>query len=131
MNWVALGGSLAAVLSLGGVAAWLRLGGPERSFLEPGEAMRAAEEAIAGFVATAAGIGSDGRAALVVGKGLRVVILKAHGARVAAREIRWDMIRATPAGMLVETGERRFGAVLLSEVDNLDVRRLAPQLTQV
>ncbi len=131
MNWIVFGASLAAVLALGGVAAWLRLGGTDASFTAPEEAMRAAEEAITGFVALSAALGSDGRAALVFGEGMRVVVLKAHGARSAAREVVWRDVRATHEGMLVSTGERRFGQVLVAGVDNLDVRRLAPQLTRV
>ena len=37
-------------------------------------------------------------------------------------------MRPTPAGAVVETGERRFGAVTLTGVDALDLRRLAAQL---
>ncbi len=131
MNWITLGGSLGAVLALGGIAAGLKLGRKERILVEEADALRAADEAIAGFVAVSAVIGSDGRGALVFGEDRRVVVLKAHGARIAARVIEWDAVRATPGRMLVETGERRFGAVALPGVDALDVRRLAPQLTRV
>ena len=125
MNWIVFAGSLAAILVLGGVAWALRLGGAERSFLAPEEALDAAEQAIAGFVGISAAVGGDGRAALAYGEQARIVVLKTHGARVAAREVRWDDIRATPGGMLVETRDRRFGAVLVTQIDNLDMRRLA------
>ena len=131
MNWLVLGGSLAAVLALAGAAALLRLGPTQRMLVEEADALRAADEAVAGFAGVSAVIGADGRAALVFGEDRRVVVLKAHGARIAARVIEWDAVRATPGGMLVETDERRFGAVALPGVDALDVRRLAPQLTRV
>ncbi|WEK44352.1 MAG: hypothetical protein P0Y64_05965 [Candidatus Sphingomonas colombiensis] len=131
MNWLVLGGSLAAVLALGGAATLLRLGPTQRMLVEEADALRAADEAVAGFVGVSAVIGADGRAALVFGEDRRVVVLKTHGARIAARVIEWDAVRATPGGMLVETRERRFGAVTLLGVDALDVRRLAPQLTRV
>ncbi len=121
--------SLAAVLVLAGIAAWLKLGGTDTCFTEPEEAMRAAEDAITGFTALSIAVGSDGRAALVFGEGMRIVVLKAHGARAAAREIVWQQVRASHDGLVVATGERRFGNVLIAGVDNLDVRRLAPQLT--
>lgn len=131
MNWLVLAGALAAVLVLGVIAAWLRQRGPDRSFTAPGEAMHAAEEKVAGFVALSAAVGSDGQAALVFGEGMRVVVLKASGGRVAAREVAWRDVRATREGLLVSNGERRSGSVLVAGVDNLDVRRLAPQLTRV
>lgn len=131
MNPIVFAASLAAVLALAGLAAWLRLGGTDRRLADPKLVMLAAEEALPGFVAQAAAIGSDGRAALIFGDGMRIVVVKAHGARIAAREIVWRDVRATHEGMVVATGERRFGEVLVAGVDNLDVRRLAPQLTRV
>lgn len=130
MNWLVSGGALAAVLVLGIVALALRFRRSERTLVEEADALRAADEAVAGFAALSAVIGSDGRAALVFGEDRRVVVLKAHGARIAARVIDWDAVRAIAGGMLVETNERRFGAVTLSGIDALDVRRLAPQLTR-
>ena len=131
MNWLVFGGSLAAVLALGGVAAWLKLGGVDRSLGDAAEAMRAAEDALSGFDAIAAAVGADGRAALVIGAEARVAVLKAHGARVVAREIGWRDVRSTERGIVIETAERGFGAVTLSGVDALDIRRLAPQLTSL
>ncbi|WP_085808770.1 hypothetical protein [Sphingomonas sp. TZW2008] len=131
MNWIVFAASLAAVLALAGLAAWLKLGGTDRRLADPEQVMLAAEESLPGFVAQSAAVGSDGRAALIFGDGMRIVVVKAHGARIAAREIVWRDVRATHEGMVVATGERRFGEVLVAGVDNLDVRRLAPQLTRV
>jgi hypothetical protein len=130
VNWLVFAASLAAVLALGGIAAWLKLGRTGISFTAPEEAMRAAEEAVTGFHALSAALGRDGRAALVFGEGMRIVVLKAHGARSAAREIVWRDVRATDEGMLVATKDR-FGTVLVAGIDSLDIRRLAPQLTRV
>jgi hypothetical protein len=46
------------------------------------------------------------------------------------REVAWQRVRATAAGVEVETGDRRFGRMLVSGIDALDVRRLAPHLTR-
>ncbi len=130
MNWLVFAGSLAAVFLLGAIAAWLKLGGTDAALEGPEEAMRAAEDALPGFVARSVALGADRRAALIFGENMRIVVLKAHGARTAAREIAWRDVRATADGMLVATQDR-FGTVLVAGVDNLDVRRLAPQLTRV
>lgn len=131
MNWIVFAASLAAVLVLAAVAWTLKLGGPDARIATPEGACRIAEEALVGFAAVACVVGTDGRAALIVGEAGRVAVLKAHGARVAAREIAWADVRATASGVVVETRERRFGAITLKGVDALDVRRLAPQLTGV
>lgn len=131
MNWIVFGGSLAAIVVLAGVAAWLKLGGRDVALTDPAEAMRGAEEALSGFDAVSAAVGEDFQAALVFDRGGRVAVLKAHGAKVAARDVPWRAVRSGIDGMVVETGERRFGTVLVKGVNALDVRRLAPQLTRV
>lgn len=131
MNWMMFGGSLAAVLALAGVARLLKLGGGDGAIGAPEDALGAAENALPGFVAVAVIVAVDRRAALVSGEDARLAVLKAHGARVAVREIAWTAVRATPAGIVVETRERRFGRITLCGVDALDVRRLAPELTRV
>lgn len=133
MTWLQLAGSLAAILILAGLAWALKLGraGHEATIEDPDAAARAAEEALAGFDATGALVGEDRAAALVAGAHGRIAVIKRHGARLAAREVRWSQVRATYDGILVETGDRRFGSVTLVGVDVLDVRRLAPSLTGV
>lgn len=131
MDWIVFAASLAAVLVLAGVAWLLKLGGPDTRIATPEGACRIAEDALSGFVAVRSVVGEDGRAALVSGEGARLAVLKAHGARVATREVIWSDIRATDAGVVAETRDRRFGVVTLAGVDALDVRRLASQLTQV
>jgi len=133
MNWLQLAGSLAAIVILAGLAWLLKLGraGHEAIIDDPDSAAHAAEQALAGFRAVGALVGDDRAAALVAGAHGRVAVVKRHGARLAVREVRWGQVRATYNGMLVETGERRFGSVTVVGVDVLDVRRLAPSLTEV
>jgi len=130
MNWYIADGSLVAILALAGVAWFLRLGGDTR-IGGPEYAADAADHSLSGFVTLNAVVGADGHGALAVARDGRIAAIKRHGARLAVREVAWDAIRATPQGMLVETGERRFGSVLVAGVDALDVRRLAPRLTKV
>jgi hypothetical protein len=40
-------------------------------------------------------------------------------------------VRATHEGILVETGDKALGAVMLAQVDVLDIRRLAPKSVRV
>ena len=130
MNWVLLAGSLAAVLLLAGVAWALRLG-RDRKIGAPEDAAEAVEAAIAGFRAANAVVGADGAAALVVDGQGRVAVCKRHGARIAVREVAWADIRATAGGLLVDHGERRFGAVTVAGVNALDVKRLVPSPARV
>ena len=133
MPWLQLAGSLAAILILAGLAWALKLGraGHEGTVEDPESAERAAEETLAGFAAIGALVGEDRAAARVAGAHGRVAAIKRHGARLAVREVRWSQVRATHDGILIETGDRRFGAVTVRGVDVLDVRRLAPSLTSV
>ncbi|MGK6354087.1 hypothetical protein ACMGDH_02540 [Sphingomonas sp. DT-207] len=103
--------SLAAVLVLALVARLLRLGGG--SIADAAEAMREAEAQLPGFDAERALVGSDGQAALVHGRDGSVALLKMHGTQVAARRLLAPAIRQTDAGLLVASGERRFGEVLV------------------
>lgn len=106
--------SLAAVLVLALVARLLRLGGG--SIADAAEAMHEAEAQLPGFDADRALVGSDGQAALVHGRDGSVALLKMHGTRVAARRLVAPAIRRTDAGLLVASGERRFGDVLVRGV---------------
>jgi hypothetical protein len=128
VNWVQLGGSLAAVLALSGAAWWMRLGRDAR-IASVEEAAEAIDGSLPGFVTGGAVMGADGRAALAVDRrGERVAVCKRHGAKLAVREVGWAALRSTPGGIVVETGEKRFGQVPIAGVDALDVRRLAPNL---
>lgn len=124
---ITLAASLLAILLLAGAAQLLRLGHGAR--IDEAEAVAAAEGALAGFEATEVVVADDGAGALVMGGDGRLALVKRHGARGAVREVRWPAIRATVAGVEVETGERRFGTVTLAGIDALDLRRLAGEMT--
>ncbi|MDP5279959.1 hypothetical protein Q9Q95_13575 [Sphingomonas sp. DG1-23] len=127
MNWAQLAGSLAAVLVLAWVARLLKLG--ESRIADGDTARRMAEEALSGFVARAALVGTNGAAALVLGND-GIALLKRHGAKVAARRLGRPLWRRpSPEGVTIETGERMFGPVLLYGVLPEDVDRLEAQLT--
>ena len=127
MNWVQLGGSLAAVLMLAGLAWLLKLGESRISDAETARTM--AEEALSGFIAREALVGTNGAAALVLGNA-GIALLKRHGARVAVRMLGRPLWRRpSPEGVTIETGERMFGSVLLFGVLPEDVDRLEAQLT--
>jgi hypothetical protein len=125
MDWMMLAGSLLAILVLAGVAWALKLGRGER-IASAEAAAEAAEHALAGFVTVGAVVGADGAGALAVAEDGRVAAMKLHGARIAVRAVDWSAVRAGAEGVIVETGERRFGRVTLKDVTALDMRRLAP-----
>ncbi|WP_044334639.1 hypothetical protein [Sphingomonas hengshuiensis] len=110
-----LGASLAAVLGLALIARLLGLGGG--GIAGEDAAMTEAEAMLSGFDGVRAVVGSDGRAALVWGADGSVALLKLHGAQVAARRLPGDFAReVTPKGLVVDSGERGFGRVLLAGV---------------
>ena len=114
-----------AVLGLlGSVLVVLRWRRPDTIMTLPMDATAGADAAIPGFGAIDAAIGDDGRAALVLGDGGRVAVIQSRGRRLRAREIAWTMVRNTPEGMAVDTGDRRFGTVFVPGVTALDIRRL-------
>ncbi|MFM9827336.1 MAG: hypothetical protein ACKVOB_01165 [Sphingomonas sp.] len=129
MSWTQLGGSLAAILALAGIARLLRLG--DARIASPEQAMQRAEEALAGFVAARALVSGDGGAALVAGNDT-VAVLKRHGAHVAIRRL-VPPLRLAPAieGVAVETGEAMFGSITLHGVIEPEVRALESTLTLV
>lgn len=111
MNWALLGGSLAAVLALAGIAAWLKLGGDP---LDEAAALDAAGDILPGFVPEAVLLGSDGAAGLVRGRGGRVAVVKVHGAQPAVRELARPVgLGTTSDGIVVRSGDRMFGDVVL------------------
>lgn len=129
MNWTQLAGSLVAVLVLAWIARLLKLG--ESRIADGDTARRMAEEALSGFVARAALVGTNGAAALVLGTD-GIALLKRHGAKVAVRRLGRPLWRRpSPEGVTIETGERMFGPVLLYGVLPEDVDRLEAQLTMM
>jgi hypothetical protein len=110
MNWVQLGGSVVAILFLAGVAWALGLGRAE--IADEREAMQAAEDALSGFEAVSATVSADRRTAMVRGKD-GVAALKLHGAQIAARRIDAARVSETGEGWTLDSGERRFGRVVV------------------
>ncbi|GAA0736941.1 hypothetical protein [Sphingomonas japonica] len=114
MNWTLLVGSLGAILALAGTARWLGLGGI--AIADDAQAIAAAQAAVAGFEAIAAQVDREGRAALVEGADGSAVVLKAAGARIAARHLQPPIRTAdTDEGIVVETGDRWFGYVAIRD----------------
>ncbi|MFN4096281.1 MAG: hypothetical protein ACK4GG_05900 [Sphingomonas sp.] len=80
MNWWLVGGSLAAVLALAGIAWLLKLGGAQR--LESrDDAIKLAEALVSGFEGKAGVIATSGELAAAVGGPADVVVIEPLGAR--------------------------------------------------
>jgi hypothetical protein len=109
-------GSLGSILFMTAIAWALGLG-RAAAIASSEEARETAEGMISGFDAGEALLGSDGKAALVHGKAGDVALLKIHGARIAARHLRLPLASApTPEGLRIDSGDKRFGSVLLRGV---------------
>lgn len=117
--------SAALLVVAGGGWAVLRRRAPAR-IGSPEEVAEVAARTLPGFVVAGAVVGADGGGALAVGDGNRVAAVARHGKRLLAREVAWAAVRSTVDGVVVETGDRKLGDVLLAHVDVLDIRRLAP-----
>ena len=127
-----VGGVVAAVVVLLGALSWVVVRMRRVVKIEtPEEAAEAAQAQLAGFAVAGAVVGADGRGALAVADDGRVAAVKRIGKRLAVREVSWRTVRATREGILVETGDRALGAVMLAQVDGLDIRRLAPKGVRV
>lgn len=104
MNWALAAGSLAAVLALAGVAWALKLGG-ERRIVDVAQAIRLAEDAIAGFDAMDAVVCNEGGGAVVFGRDGRIALIRPSGARFIVREVRAPRWRAGPDRIEIESGD--------------------------
>ena len=107
-----LGGSIVGVLALVLVAWLLRLGGTV--IAGEADAKHEAEAYQLGFTAVEAFVSGDGKAALVRGVDGEFIVLKVHGANVAARRLEVPLrVKVSEEGVVVATGERMFGNVAL------------------
>jgi hypothetical protein len=131
MIWVVAGAAGAALAGLGALTWWLLHRGGGQRLTTPEQALSVSAELLAGFAPVSAVLGDDGQAALIVGDGRRVAVLKVRGKGVVAREVEWRDVQATREGLRVATRDWRLGTILILGVDNLDVRRLAPQLRRL
>lgn len=110
-------GSLAAILVLAGLAWGLKLGPAPR--LTDDEAVRIeAAEAVDGFLPVAMARDSEGRGAIMRDAGGRVLLLRPHGSHFAGRLLS-PLASAHSEGdtLVVDTAERRYGAVRLTLAD--------------
>ncbi|USU07443.1 hypothetical protein NF700_10005 [Sphingomonadaceae bacterium OTU29MARTA1] len=122
---MAIVGGIALLLLIVGIVALLRRKRTAR-IASPEEAADAAEQALAGFDTQGAVVGADGGGALAIDRAGRVAVMTRDGKGIAVREVAWSALRSTVDGILIDTGERQLGEVLVAGVDALDVRRLAP-----
>ena len=109
---VQFGGSLLAILALAWIALKLGLGGDAR-IRDEAHLRDLVDEALHGFDPVETAIGRDGLAALARdGKG-RVIVLRRHGSHFASRMLDGAArIERTDDTLVVDTGDRRFGAVV-------------------
>ncbi len=129
MSWLELGGSLAAILFLAGIARWLKLG--ESKIADEATARRFAEDALAGFTAGPALVATNGEAAIVAGQGA-LALIKRHGAQVAVRRLLPPLnLTETVEGVTIHSGERMFGSISLHGVVADQVRTLEAGVEQV
>ncbi|KQN16213.1 hypothetical protein QP178_06275 [Sphingomonas aurantiaca] len=127
-----VGGIVAVVVVLLAGLAWAAVRMRRVVKIEtPEEAADAAQAQLPGFAVAGAVVGADGQGALAIAADGRVAAVRRIGKRLAVREVSWRTVRATREGILVETGDRALGAVMLAQVDVLDIRRLAPKGVRV
>ncbi|QWC56912.1 hypothetical protein F7D01_07210 [Erythrobacter sp. 3-20A1M] len=106
--------SLAAILALFGIAAWLGLGRGTR-IADAAHAKALAQEADGGFEPVDALVGRDGRTALVRGDDDRFIAIKVHGAHFAARPVSREAIAIGRDGTLaIASGDRLFGRLAIA-----------------
>lgn len=128
MNLTVLLGSLAAVFVVAAISWLMGLGRVPRIGSEA-DARQLAREAHSGFHPTGAAVSIDGKAALVAGQGGDYVLLRDHGANVAARVLHEaPSIRREGAFLIVETGEMMFGDLQL-ELEDEAAQHWTDQLT--
>lgn len=108
-----LGGSLLAIFALAGLAWKLGLGGDLR-IRDEAHARELAEEAVCGFDAQETAVDRSGHAALLRGGDGRVLLLRRHGAHMAARVLTDHAhARLDRELLVIGTAERLFGEVTL------------------
>ena len=108
-----LGGSLAAILALAGIAWALRLGEPLR-IDDPNHAKALAREADTAFAPAEAAVCEEGGAAIVADAAGRIMVLRRHGAHIAGRVLDPGASARVEHGTLtVVPTDRTYGPVAL------------------
>ena len=106
-------GSLAAILVLAAIAWKLGLGGDAR-IRDEAHLRELVDEALCGFEAREIAIDPDGAAALASDGDGRVMLIRRHGARFAARLLdRSARAHVREGRIVVDPADRRFGTVTL------------------
>ena len=107
------GGSLAAILLLAWLAGRLGLGGDPR-LRDPEDARRLAGEALCGFEAQDVVLDRAGIGALLRDPAGRIMLLRRHGARWAARLLdSHSGVRLDRSLVTIAVSDRAFGAITL------------------
>lgn len=116
-----IGGSLLAILLLTWLARRLGLGGDLR-LRDPEEARRLAEEALCGFAAEELVLDRAGIGALLRDRQGRVMLLRRHGARWAARLLDSHAgVRLDRNFLRIATSDRTFGEITFDLGDQAQV----------
>jgi hypothetical protein len=114
-------GSLAAVLALAWFARRLGLGGDPR-LRDLAEVRRLANEALAGFEAQDLVLDRAGIGALLRDPAGRIMLLRRHGARWAARLLDSHVgVRLDRTFMTIATADKAFGSITLDLGDQAQV----------
>ena len=115
------GGSLAAILALAWFARRLGLGGDPR-LRDPAEVRRLANEALSGFEAQDVVLDRAGIGALLRDPAGRIMLLRRHGARWAARLLDSHVgVRLDRTFMTIATADKAFGSITLDLGDQAQV----------
>lgn len=110
---VQLGGSLAAILILAGIAWALKLGHPPR-IEDEDHAKALSIEADTAFVPAQAGVCESGAAAILADPQDRIMVLRRHGTHFAGRVLEPGAVAQTEHGALtVIPTDRTYGTVTL------------------
>ena len=116
MNSTQLGGSLAAILVLAGVAWALKLG-RDTVIADRAEAMMLAEDALSGFEADRAWLSREGRAAVVIGRDRSIAVLCMRGANPVARRLKRPLCRLHGRSVVIMIGERLLRKATIDLMD--------------
>jgi hypothetical protein len=113
MSWVALAGSLAAVLFVAGLVKWLGLG--RGAPLDAATARQIAADGFVGHRFGAAVVAADGRAALVEGAAGEIALVRALGDKWVTRLLAPPVaLRVDGDALIIAAGETMFGATTLT-----------------